>query len=296
MLVTVVTPSFNGIEYLRDCIASTRSQEGPNVQVEHMIVDGGSTDGTVELARELGCTVMTGKDEGIFDAINKGSFAGRGELLGFLGCDDMLLPGALDAVVRSYREGGRRWVVGGIRWTDGDGVSRGDLAAPPSWMTVPMAASLGWNCIMHMASYVERDFYRELGGFDKRMKYSGDYDFFLRALAPRALRADRRDPRHLPPPRRQPEHVDHARPPGGDRAGGGGVRPRRGMEEAMEPLRHEVLAQRHQPLLVPLQAPRRPPRHEGEGRRRGLRTRPTGGRGFNSIQGTRFISSFPPLM
>jgi glycosyltransferase involved in cell wall biosynthesis len=183
MLVTVVTPSFNGIEYLRECVESTRSQEGPNVQVEHMIVDGGSTDGTVELARELGCTVMTGKDEGIFDAINKGSLAGRGQLLGFLGCDDMLLPGALDAVVRSYRESGRRWVVGGIRWTDGDGVSRGDLAAPPPWMSVPMAASLGWNCIMHMASYVERDFYRELGGFDKRMKYAGDYDFFLRALA-----------------------------------------------------------------------------------------------------------------
>ena len=132
MQVTVVTPSFNGMRYLDECIKSVQIRRSEHVNVEHIIVDGGSTDGTVEFARQRGCTVMTGKDEGIFDAINKGSFAAQGELLGFLGCDDILLPGALARVVQGYARGGRRWVVGGIRWIDGHGTPRGDLAAPPA--------------------------------------------------------------------------------------------------------------------------------------------------------------------
>ena len=183
MKVTVVTPSFNGIRYLSECIESVRLQQSENFDVEHIVVDGGSTDGTVEFAQERGCTVMVGKDDGIFDAINKGSFAARGELLGFLGCDDVLLPGAIEQVVQTYEHSGRRWVVGGIRWIDSYGMSRGDLAAPPSWITVPMAASLGWNCIMHMATYVPVTMFHELGGFHKEIRYAGDYDFFVRVLS-----------------------------------------------------------------------------------------------------------------
>ena len=113
-----------------ECIESVKIQRSENVDVEHMIVDRGSTDGTLEFARRRGCTVMTGKDDRIFDAINKDSFAAQGELLGFLGCDDILLPGALEQVVQTYEPSGRRWVVVGIRWLDGRGTPRGDRAAP----------------------------------------------------------------------------------------------------------------------------------------------------------------------
>jgi glycosyltransferase involved in cell wall biosynthesis len=99
MKVSVVTPTLNGVEYLRECIESSHASARNGIEVEHMIVDAGSTDGTVELARSLGATVLQGKDRGIFDAINKGSFAASGELLGFLGADDVLLPGGLEAVV-----------------------------------------------------------------------------------------------------------------------------------------------------------------------------------------------------
>jgi GT2 family glycosyltransferase len=126
---------------------------------------------------------MVGKDDGIFDAINKGSFGSNGELLGFLGADDILLPGALDAVAVHHQRHGRRWLSGGGRWLDGDGRPRGDISAPPTWITVPLLASLGWNCIWHPATYVRRDLFEELGGFDKRFRYFGDYDFMLRALA-----------------------------------------------------------------------------------------------------------------
>jgi GT2 family glycosyltransferase len=98
---------------------------------------------------------MTGKDDGIFDAINKGSFNSNGD----------------------------RWLSGGGRWLDGDGRRRGDIPAPPTWITVPMLASLGWNCISHSATYVHRDLFEALEGFDKHFRYFGDYDFMLRALA-----------------------------------------------------------------------------------------------------------------
>jgi GT2 family glycosyltransferase len=120
MLITVVTPTLNAIRYLPECIESTRIQEGPDVHVEHLVGDGGSTAGPV---------------------------------------------------------------AGGGRWLDGEGRPRGDIPAAPTWITVPMLASLGWNCISHTATYVHRDLFEELGGFDKHFQYFGDYDFMLRALA-----------------------------------------------------------------------------------------------------------------
>lgn len=182
-IATVVTPTLNGIDFLAECIASVKRNERHDLRIEHVIVDGGSTDGTVELARANGLRVLTGKDRGIFDAINKGSFDSSGELLGFLGADDTMEDGAMAAIVEAYRRSGRRWVVGGIRWTDERGRGMGELAAPPSWMTVRMHVCLGWNPIMHMATYVSRDFFQELGGFNIEYRDSGDYDMFARALS-----------------------------------------------------------------------------------------------------------------
>lgn len=182
MIVTIVTPTLNGIDYLRECIESARNNATHDIEVEHVIVDGGSTDGTVELAQSYGLRVLQGKDKGIFDAINKGSFNSSGELLGFLGADDVMLPGGLKAIVEAYRKSRPRWVVGGIRWIDGQGRDLGALAAPPTWMTPAMLVCLGWNPIMHMGTYFSRSFYEELGGFDISYRDAGDYDMFCRAL------------------------------------------------------------------------------------------------------------------
>lgn len=182
MIVTVVTPTLNAADYLDECIASVARNRGAGFEVDHVVVDGGSTDATLDIAARGGVRVLRGKDSGIFDAINRGSFASQGDLLGFLGADDLMLPGALAAVVDAYRASGRRWVVGGIRWIDASGADFGGLAAPPTWMTARMHVCLGWNPLMHMATYLSRDFFLELGGFDISFRDSGDYDMFARAL------------------------------------------------------------------------------------------------------------------
>ena len=183
MIVTVVTPTLNGIEFLDACIASVERNKRDGFEIDHVIVDAGSTDGTVELARERGLRVLQGKDKGIFDAINKGSFSSSGDLLGFLGADDVMLDGALEAVVQTYRASRRRWVVGGIKWIDENDRDLGSLAAPPHWMSPRIHVCLGWNPIMHMGTYFSRELFYELGGFNIDYKDSGDYDMFARALA-----------------------------------------------------------------------------------------------------------------
>ncbi len=183
MIITVVTPTLNGMPYLKDCIASVKKNRSPDYEIDHVIVDGGSTDGTLELAEREGLRILTGKDKGIFDAINKGSFNSKGDLLGFLGSDDLMLDGALATIARAHRQSSRRWIVGGIVWIDKNGNYLGELKAPPSWMSARMHVCLDWNPIMHMATYFTRELFEELQGFNIEYKDGGDFDMFARALA-----------------------------------------------------------------------------------------------------------------
>lgn len=181
MIISVVTPTLNAERYLAQCIDSVRSNASRGMDPEHIIVDGGSTDNTLDIARANGVRVIAGKDSGIFDAINKGSFASSGELLGFLGADDMLLEGALNAVADEYLRGQPRWLSGGYRILHDEGKYLVSASAPPSWLGHRIYASLGWSSMAHMSTYLTRGLFEELGGFNTDFKVAGDYDLFARA-------------------------------------------------------------------------------------------------------------------
>ena len=180
MLVTVVTPSLNGMRWLPRCIDSVRQQAGPKVEVEHVLVDGGSTDGTPEYAASRGCIVLDREEPSVGFAMDKGCRNSHGKLVGVLCCDDILLPGALDSLVRRYERDGRRWLVGGCRWVDENGRSLGRFRAPPTWMTARMLASLGWSPFPNV--FMLRELFLELGGYRPAFHYAGDYDLYIRAL------------------------------------------------------------------------------------------------------------------
>jgi glycosyltransferase involved in cell wall biosynthesis len=182
VIISIVTPSLNGMRYLPECIESTRREESNRVQVEHIIVDGGSTDGTPEYAASRGCKVMY-REGGIHEALNIGFGSARGLLFGILGCDDFLLPGALHAIVDDYERSRRRWIVGSCRWLDARGHDLGKFRSPPEWLTAPMLASLGWGCVPTTSTYVHKDLFADLRGFNTAFNCSGDYDFWVRALA-----------------------------------------------------------------------------------------------------------------
>jgi len=94
---SILTPSFNMLTELRKCAASVSDQQG--VTFEHIVMDGGSNDGTPEwLARSSSITAHVGLDSGMYDALNKGFALARASIVGHLNCDEQYLPGTLQSV------------------------------------------------------------------------------------------------------------------------------------------------------------------------------------------------------
>jgi glycosyltransferase involved in cell wall biosynthesis len=99
--ISVVTPSLNMLSYLKRCVASIADQEG--VRAEHLVMDGGSRDGTVEwLAAQPSLVSEVRDDKGPYDAVNSGFRRARGQIIAHLNCDEQYLPGALATAMRYF--------------------------------------------------------------------------------------------------------------------------------------------------------------------------------------------------
>ena len=119
--ISIVTASFNSIHTIRDTIESVRSQDYANW--EHIIMDGGSKDGTVELLKEYPHLIwVSEKDEGHYHAMNKGILRATGEIVNMLNADDCLRSGALAAVGAAFRQH-PEWdaLFGDIQYVDNQG-------------------------------------------------------------------------------------------------------------------------------------------------------------------------------
>lgn len=177
-MITIITPSFNQLDYLKRCCASVADQQ---VEHEHIVVDGGSTDGTVDwLGRQTGLRWISEPDHGMYDAVNKGLRMGRGKIAAYLNCDEQYLPGAL------------REVEDWMERHPGDGLVFGDaLIVRPdgSLAAFRKAYPLRWRYVASSHLYVlscTLFFRMELatmsGGFSTSWRTCGDADFVIRAL------------------------------------------------------------------------------------------------------------------
>jgi glycosyltransferase involved in cell wall biosynthesis len=100
--ISIVTPSFRNSDWLKLCVASVADQAG--VEVEHIVQDAQSDDGTQEwLARDWRVQAYFEKDQGMYDAVNRGWRRAKGEILAYLNCDEQYLPDALAAVEQFFR-------------------------------------------------------------------------------------------------------------------------------------------------------------------------------------------------
>lgn len=180
--ISVVTPCLNAVGTIRETIESVRAQGYP--RLEHVVVDGGSTDGTVELLERLGVRYLSEPDEGRVDAANKGVALTSGEVVGWLNADDRYEPGALLEVGRAFaQDPGAAWVTGYCRIIDGDGDEiRKPITAYKNlflrhW-SYPLY--LTQNFVSDPATFVRRDALEEAGPLDPRYRISHDYDLWLR--------------------------------------------------------------------------------------------------------------------
>ncbi len=124
--VSIITPVLNGIKYLEACITSVLNQNHPNI--EHIFVDGGSTDGTLEMLSNYQVKYpdrirfISEPDQGTGEAWNKGLKMASGQIFGWLGADDMSEPGAISAVVDFFKDNPDAYFVfGECNFINGDG-------------------------------------------------------------------------------------------------------------------------------------------------------------------------------
>ncbi len=181
--VTVITPVFNAAGTLPETLASVREQDYPGL--EHVVVDGGSTDGTVDILRETdGVRWISEPDRGLAHALNKGIALANGDVIGELNADDVYEPGALRAVGEAFAaRPDAMWLTGYCRIIDGEGreirraVTRYKNALLRRYS---LGLYLTHNFVSAPATFFRRATLEEAGGFDERYRISVDYDLQLR--------------------------------------------------------------------------------------------------------------------
>jgi glycosyltransferase involved in cell wall biosynthesis len=181
--ISIVTAVLNRARSIERTLASVREQEYPNV--EHVVVDGGSTDGTLEiLERSEGIRWISEPDEGLADAMNKGIAMATGDWIGWLNSDDYYLPGALNTVAEmAGSQPDARWIVGTCRIIGADDREiRTAITAYKNWLLrhYSFRLYLTQNFVSCPSTFVRKDAYEEAGPLDPRYRISMDYDVFLR--------------------------------------------------------------------------------------------------------------------
>lgn len=182
-LVSIVTPVYNLADFIEETVLSVLNQDYP--RIEYIVMDGGSTDGTLEiLAKYRGrIRVISEPDRGTADAINRGFRISSGEIFAFLNGDDTYLPGAVRTAVEclmAHPEAGG--VYGEANWITEDGriIER--------YPTRPFdAALLARECfICQPACFLRREIFRKAGLLDPDLECAFDYDLWIRVsrLAP----------------------------------------------------------------------------------------------------------------
>ncbi|MCU0488245.1 MAG: glycosyltransferase [Anaerolineales bacterium] len=178
-LVSIVTPSYNQARFIEETIQSVLGQDYP--RIEYLIVDGGSTDGSVEIIRRyadrLGWWVSE-RDQGQTDAINKGFARANGEILAWINSDDTYLPQAVSqavAALQSHPQAGM--VYGDANLIDEHGAVLGKF---PARQTDYRRLRQGYVHIPQQAAFFRADLWRKIGPLDPTFYFAMDYDLWVR--------------------------------------------------------------------------------------------------------------------
>ena len=175
-LVSVVTPSLNQGRYLEEAIASVLTQDYP--RIEHIVVDGGSTDETLDvLARHPHLRWVSEPDAGQSAAINKGFRMAEGVVYGWLNADDYYLPGAISAAVDVLRTTGCALVHGGWLRVDDAGDVLREVGVVPFDFQLQLEHR---NAVCQPGSFFTRDAYLAVGGVDESYQFAMDYELWLK--------------------------------------------------------------------------------------------------------------------
>ncbi|MEW6325087.1 MAG: glycosyltransferase family 2 protein [Nitrospirota bacterium] len=176
-IISVITCTHNSARYLEQALQSVLEQGYP--RLDYWVVDGGSTDGTLDILHRYAGRLrwISEPDRGIADAMNKGIRLSAGEIVAHLHSDDLLCAGALERVGRlfqAHHEAG--WLIGNYSEIDRHGRLIKVLELPP----YDYGLLRRWNFIGHQATFVRRRLLEAAGLFDVTLRFAMDYDLWLR--------------------------------------------------------------------------------------------------------------------
>lgn len=173
-LVSIITPCLNSEKYIEQTILSVINQT--YLPIEYIIIDGGSTDGTLDIIKKYQdkiSQIISEKDEGIYDAMNKGIKRTNGEIIGIVNSDDWYKKNAIEKIVQEYLSHNKLGVIHGNMniWKNNKiiGIKKPNL-------NINAKTNFAW----HPTCFVPKKIYDNYGLFDTKYKIASDIDFLLR--------------------------------------------------------------------------------------------------------------------
>jgi glycosyltransferase involved in cell wall biosynthesis len=177
----VATPTLNAARYLEDALRSVWGQRSDGISVDHVVVDGGSTDATIEIASRFPSRIIAASDNGMYEAINRGLDEVRGDIVGYLNGDDEIAPNAFSTVLRAFeRRPDVQWLCGRVEFIDESKRVLGRMK--PVRSSVRSYVGLGWSSIPQPTVWFRRSFFERVRPFDTAFKNCADYELYARAL------------------------------------------------------------------------------------------------------------------
>ena len=178
----VVTPTLNGERFFKRTLESIWSQQSDSIRIDHVIVDGGSIDRTLEIAAGYPSRVLRSEDDhGMYDAVNKGLAVVEGDIVGYINADDEIAPGAMEVISQAFVDRPDvGWVCGKVAYVGPDDEILGLMQPRP--VSLRSYLGIGWSTIPQQTVWARRSFFDRVGPFDIDFKNCGDYDWYARAL------------------------------------------------------------------------------------------------------------------
>jgi glycosyltransferase involved in cell wall biosynthesis len=186
MKISIITATYNSSSVVARCIASVDEQTHPDI--EHIIVDGASTDNTLEIIQKtpnLVTQIISEPDKGIYDALNKGIKLATGDIIGFLHSDDCFYsPEIIKYITNAFKDD-VDVLYGDLIFVD----KKDSNKIVRYWKSKPFEQKLlrqGWMP-PHPTLFMRREVYEKHGSFNTNLKCAADYDFILRVFQDQSL-------------------------------------------------------------------------------------------------------------
>lgn len=188
MKITIITVTYQSVHTLHYAIESVLAQSYPDI--EYIVIDGGSTDGTRELLLQYGSRItqwISEPDGGIYDAMNKGLQLATGDYTGYLHADDLLADKTIiEKMVDTLRQQDVDVIYGDLEYVQKEDTNK----IIRYWQSCHFKPSLlksGWMP-PHPSVYVRTSIFKMLGGFDTSYRISADYHFILKLFSLSAIK------------------------------------------------------------------------------------------------------------